>query len=202
MIVYGWKAKLLLKEHLKEKCPNCQHQNSVRLEIYQKYIHIMFLPILPIEKIVVSECESCKQVLTGKEMQDPLKDAYLRLRSQTRIPLWMFSGLAIVLLGISLIFLNDKKNDERSALYIADPNPGDIYEVRLGFQQYTLYKVEHVEGDSVFLFISQYETNKLTGLSDLRRKGDDGYFSDPVAVAKSELLLLFKSDDIIDIDRP
>lgn len=198
MIVYGSKSKELAKEIVTDKCPNCGAQNSIDMHVFQKYAHVFWIPFFPMGKTGVSQCDQCKQVLKLKEMPSYLKTSYENLKSPTKTPIWMFSGLALaaVLVAVGVFF--DKKNDEENAKLILIPQRGDIFEIKTQDKQYTLFKVDQVQGDSVFVQVSNYETNKITGLSDLKKKD---YSEEVFGYSKTELKQMLEKGEIIDIER-
>ena len=98
-------------------------------------------------------------------------------------------------------FINEKKNDEKNSRLVLTPQTGDIFEIKTGQNQYTLYKIDYVQGDSVFIRINNYETNKVTGLDDLKRKGENAYSEDVFSVTKTQLKEMFDKGDVIDIER-
>jgi hypothetical protein len=200
MIVYGTKANLLGKETVAEKCPGCGRINSVEIQVYQKYAHVFWIPFFPLGKTGVSQCQHCKQALKLKEMPDTLKNAWYNLKQQTKTPLWMFSGIALLVLLITVIVISGKQKDARNAKLILAPVEGDIFEAKQG-SNYTLYKVDGVVGDTVYILFHKYETNKLSGLRDLKSKGDADYINDPQPFLKKEIKQMFDDGKIIDIDR-
>ena len=201
MIIYGSKTKQLAKEVLIDKCPNCGTQSRVELYVFQKYAHIFWIPFFPLGKIAVSQCDHCKQVLKLKEMPASLTTAYENLRAQTKTPIWTFSGLALFTVLIATGILNDKKNDEKNARLVLALQSGDIFEVKTKENQYTLYQVENIEGDSAFIRINQFETNKVSGLADLKSKGESAYSEDVYPFSKTELKVMLEKGEIIDIQR-
>ena len=198
MIVYGTKSKELAKEHLIDKCPNCGTQNSIDMHVFQKYAHVFWIPFFPLGKTGVSECDHCKQVLKLKEMPSSLRTAYDNVKAQTKTPIWTFAGLALVAALITIIIISDKKKAEKNAQLILTPQTGDIFEIKTKDNQYTLYKVNQVVGDSVFVQVNNYETNKITGLDDLKKKD---YSEDVLGFSKAELKQMLDKGEIIDIDR-
>ena len=198
MIIYGTKTKELAKEHLIDKCPNCGTQNSIDMHVFQKYAHVFWIPFFPVGKTGVSQCDHCKQVLKLKEMPSSLRTAYDNLKVQTKTPIWTFAGLALVAALITIIIISDKKKAEKNAQLILTPQTGDIFEIKTKDNQYTLYKVYQVEGDSVFVQVNNYETNKITGLDDLKKKD---YSEDVLGFSKTELKQMLEKGEIIDIDR-
>jgi hypothetical protein len=200
MIIYGTKATLIGKETQFEKCTNCGAQNSVELHMFQRYAHIFWIPFFPIGKTGVSQCGQCKQVLKLKEMPDnSLRDAYNRLKKDSKTPVWTFSGLALIAVIIAIGIVNSKQEHAKNAKLVADPKKGDVYELNLGASSYTLYKVDDIVGDTVYIVQNLYETNKPSGLRELKAKP---YAEDEVVpYSKAELKDLFEKDKITDVDR-
>ena len=201
MIIYGSKSKELAKEILTDKCQNCGTQNWIDMHVFQKYAHVFWIPFFPMGKTGVSQCDHCKQVLKLKEMPASLTASYDNLKSQTKTPIWMFSGLALVAVLITIGVINDKKKDEKNAQLILTPQNGDIFEIKTKDNQYTLYKIDQIQGDSVFVRVNNYETNKATGIDDLKKKGDNAYSEEVLGLSKSELKVMLDKGEIIDVDR-
>ena len=198
MIVYGSRNKELLKEHLSDKCPNCGTQNSIDLQVFQKYAHVFWIPFFPMGKTGISQCDHCKQVLKLKEMPSSLTTAYENMKAQTKTPIWTFAGLGLVAVLITIGVISDQRKGEKNAQLILTPKAGDIFEVKTEDNQFTLYKVYQVEGDSVFIQTSNYEVNKVTGLANLKKKD---YSSETYGFSKSELKEMLSKGEILDIDR-
>jgi hypothetical protein len=201
MIVYGSKSKQLAKEVLIDKCENCGKQHSIDMHVFQKYAHIFWIPFFPMGKTGVSQCDHCKQVLKLKDMPGSLRNSYETLKTQTKTPVWMFSGLALVAVLITVGVISSKENDKLNARYIGAPVVGDIFEIKTKSNQYTLYKVKQVSGDSVFVSLNEYETNKVSGLREMKGKGDAAFTEEVMGYSKPELKKMLDSGEIMDIDR-
>lgn len=198
MIIYGSKATEVLTENIKDTCSHCETQNSVEMTVFQKYAHVFWIPFFPFSKTAMTQCSHCKQVLEKNEFSDKLINRYKTLKSNTKAPIWTFSGLALLgILTISGVTYN-KINGEKNAELILQPKKGDVYEVKTDNAQYTLYKVANVAGDSVFLFENMYETNKISGLSDLK---DEDFIKEPLGIHKTELKNMLEEGTIMDIKR-
>ena len=115
MIIYGTKAKQLAKEHVTTKCANCGTQNSIEIYIFQKYAHVFWIPLFPLQKTAVSQCEHCKQVLKPKEMPPALLADYEQLKTQSKTPIWTFSGLGLIAALVVVAVISDNKKDARNA---------------------------------------------------------------------------------------
>lgn len=201
MVVYGTRTKQIAKEVITDKCPNCGRQNSTELYVFQKYAHVFWIPFFPTGKTAVSQCEHCKKVLKLKEMPDSLKDVYQRVKTQSKPPVWTFAGLALLTVLISIGVVSSQQNDAKNARLILAPQSGDVFEIKTEDNQYSLYKVDAVKDDSVFVLFNQYETNKLSGLSDLKRKGDAAYTDETFYFSKQDLKAMLEKGTILDIER-
>lgn len=198
MIIYGSKATEILTENIKENCSHCDTQNSVEMTIFQKYAHVFWIPFFPFSKTGMTQCTHCKQLLEKDEFNDKLINRYKTLKSNTKAPIWTFSGLALLgVLIISGVGYN-KINGEKNAELISEPKKGDVYEVKMDNSQYTLFKVDKVAGDSVFVLENMYETNKISGLSDLK---DEDFIKESWGIHKTELKNMLEIGTIIDIKR-
>ncbi|RYY44473.1 MAG: zinc-ribbon domain-containing protein [Chitinophagaceae bacterium] len=198
MIIYGTRVKKLATEHLPDKCPHCGTQNSLDLQVFQKYAHIFWIPFFPLKKRVMSQCDHCKQVLEEKEMPSSLAGSFESLKKQTKTPLWMFSGIGLLALLIIAIVVSEQNKDKRNAQLILTPAVGDLFKIKTKDNQYTLYKVSGVSSDSVIIQPSNYEVSKVTGLHKLEKQS----FSDELfGFSKAELKAMVDNGEILDIER-
>jgi predicted RNA-binding Zn-ribbon protein involved in translation (DUF1610 family) len=198
MIIYGTRSKQLAKEHVTDKCPNCGAQNSIDMYVFQKYGHIFWIPFVPMEKTGVSECTQCKQVLQILQMPANLISAFVNVKAKTKTPLWTFAGLAALGILIIIVVFEIKKDKELNAKLVLTPQAGDIYEVKTKEDNYTLMKIIRVQGDSVYVNFNNYETDKASGIYQLKEKE---YSEDVSGLSKMDLREMFKDGNIYDIER-
>src|SRR5687767_980352 len=130
MIVFGTRVKLLGTKPTTETCNNCGTQHSVQLSIFQKYAHVFWIPFFPLGKIAVSECNHCKQALRTNEFPPSTRLAYDNLKRESKTPLWMFSGLALVAVFVIFTSYESKQNHKKNAALIEAPAKGDLFEVK------------------------------------------------------------------------
>jgi hypothetical protein len=201
MIFYGTRAKAMATEVITDKCPNCGTQGSVQIHVFQQYAHIFWIPVFPTVKKGVSECSHCKQVLKQKEMPSELQLAFKNIKSTIKAPVWMFSGLVILVALIAFTIVDTKNKKEANTKLIANPLPGDILEVKTNGNNYTLFKIDEIQGDSVILRANKYEVDKESGIYKLKIKGDSSYAEEQLLYNKKELKTMFDKGDILDIDR-
>jgi hypothetical protein len=202
MIVYGTRATLQKTEYIFDPCPNCRTANSVRLSVFQRYAHVFWIPFFPIGKTGVSMCNNCRQVIKLDQMPPSLRLSYDNLKAHTKIPIWSFAGVLLISLGVIAIIISEKQTAEKVSKFIVSPKKDDIYEIKLKDSEYTLYKVQKVEKDTVYFFANKYQTDLETGLSGLADSGAKAFDTDiTYGLSKSMLADMNKKDEIIDIDR-
>jgi zinc-ribbon family len=201
MIIYGTRAKRLTHENLMDKCPNCGSLGTSEMHVFQKYAHVFWIPFFPIRKIGVSQCNHCKQVLKDNEMPGELKETYNRVKAGTKTPIWSFIGAALLAVLIISIVISERDKDARIAKLVLQPAPGDVYEIKTKSNQYSLIRIEQVNGDTVLFRQNEYETNKLSGLDDIRKKGMDAYSEDVYLMTRKGLKELYDKGSIEDIER-
>jgi hypothetical protein len=198
MIIYGTNSTKIATETVADKCLNCEKQFSIEMNVFQRYVHVFWIPFFPAGKIAVSQCTTCQQVLEKKDFTYSLTEGYEKLKSDSRTPIWTFSGLALIAAIIVWGVIANKQNDARNAKIILAPQKNDVYEIKLGEKKYTLYKVDQVVGDSVFLLMNKYEVNQASGVSDLEAKG---YDTEILPLTKEDLKAMLKTGEIMDIER-
>lgn len=198
MIIYGMRASLRKTELIADNCPNCNTSGSVQMNVFQRYAHIFWIPMFPIGKTGISQCQHCKQILKLKEMPASVKLGYENLKTHAKIPLWAFSGLLVIALAIVGFSIADKQKAAKVSHLITSLKKDDILEVKIKDDEYTLFKVDHVVGNLVYIAINKYQTNTETGISDLKEKEFDNSVIKEFPVAD---LLKNNNFEIIDIDR-
>lgn len=107
---------------------------------------------------------------------------------------------------LNLLFVTSFE-DERKAQLVAAPRKGDVYEVqekfrRYTFRRYTLYKVERVAGDTVFLLPHRYMTDEQDELHTLKQEGDSLYGRGRLPIVKRSLKAMLEGGKIVGVERP
>ena len=62
MIVYGIKTKTLSSTPVECNCEHCNHSQQL-VHVSQRYFHIFWIPVLPLGKKSLIECQHCKKVV-------------------------------------------------------------------------------------------------------------------------------------------
>jgi len=200
-MVFGTKAKLLTSETIMDKCPSCGYQGSVQLNVFQKYAHIYWIPFFPTKKTGSSQCSHCKQELDEKQLPNSFSSALMALKASVIAPKYMFAGLGIAVVLISVLAFAISKDNKENLAFVNTPQKGDVYEVKTATGDYTLYLVEILEKDSVFVRINEFEVNKPSGLRKIKSKGIAAYSASMYGFSKNEIKQMLEKNEIIDVDR-
>jgi hypothetical protein len=168
------KHKSILLEN--EFCPLCQDKGQLKLYLTQKYTWF-FVPILPLQKCGILECDCCKKTIPNQKWNDKLDAIYKKEIKQIKTPARMWRGMLVIPLCFAFAFVlisfltNGKRHEIRKVentnlslqniyensilivgLYDKIKNDNSIY-------THSLMKVNRINNDSVFL--NTYE-NSMT----------------------------------------
>jgi hypothetical protein len=201
MLIHGSNTIELLTEKISDACPKCGSSQTMKMSVFQKYGHLFWIPCFPIGRIGATQCTNCKQVLRNKEFNESLNYHFETLLKRTKTPVWTYSGVFIAVTMTILFTIQSKETAKHNAELLANPQRNDIYEVRIAPEEYTLYKVDYVIGDSVFVLVNRYETNSYGGLTKIKEKPQDSYYPEPKIILKSELKTMLEKYDISEINR-
>jgi hypothetical protein len=98
MILFGRKAHHLGLTNAKDiKCEKCGKCDVV-ISAFQKYFHILWLPMFPIKKDCASQCLNCQNIMVERKFSAEVKKLASKLKKQYSTPFWSFSGIFLGLL--------------------------------------------------------------------------------------------------------
>jgi antitoxin component YwqK of YwqJK toxin-antitoxin module len=109
MIIYGTgEVKHGASPLAKSKCPHCG-EFEISFHFFKKYFHIFWIPVFPYGSRKVALCEKCR-IDYQESIPESLQSDMERARSRASFPWQVFSGLVILIIGISAItYLSDGK---------------------------------------------------------------------------------------------
>jgi hypothetical protein len=160
MIIYGSRATKLTTTNLfNVTCPSCKEKSTTEMYVFGKYAHVFWIPVFPLRKIGVSQCENCKAVFEDSKMNSELREEYLALKAQTKTPIWNFTGLGLIALLIIAGVYGSASDQRNYKAWIAHPEVGDKYYCRTESHNYSIEKVVAVTADSIEL---EYNMKEFT----------------------------------------
>jgi hypothetical protein len=199
MIIYGRRGTHLKSARLTHvTCPQCGTTGSMTASVFGQYAHIFWIPFFPIGKTGGSQCQHCKHVLKEKEMPPSVRAGYLGLVKETKVPIWNFVGLAILAISITVGAYSSGETAKIEEGYLKAPAKGDLYQV-LVEGNYTTFRVEEVNTDSLVVSWNNYGVTKATGLYKIDK---DENYSESVSMARSAVVEMKGAKKIYHIVRP
>jgi len=200
MIIYGSKAVHLRSVRSKSlTCPNCGTQGSTIISVFRKHAHIYWIPLFPIGKKGVSQCQHCKIAYESKDMPHPIKKEYEKIKNNSKGPIWQYAGLAIFAFLIVWAVYANGANKKLELKYINSPQVGDVYEYKIENEKYSTLKVVKVTNDSVFVAPNKYGINKMSKIDRIEKPGN--YSDVTYGISISRLKEMYDSEEIFDVDR-
>ncbi|WP_045687346.1 hypothetical protein [Hymenobacter sp. AT01-02] len=200
MFIYGHLSSPLHTAPLPGSCSACAAVDSQQLHIVGHYAHVYWLPLFSIGKSGAAECQQCQRVIPAKHMEPVLKQAFITLRKNVRVPAWHFAGLLLVVLGLAWSTVVYSTNQKANQVFIAAPHKGDMYHIKTDNGHYSLLKVAAVAGNSVKLLANSYEIDQETKVAELNKP--ENYASEPVELTRYDLNIMLAKKEIVAVERP
>ena len=200
MIVFGSRAVELATTPLPNTCcPSCDTQGSLLLGVFRKHAHVFWIPMFPMGKTGVSQCQHCQHVMQASQMTGPVASQYQRLAENTQGPAWQWVGLFLVLILVGAGALLDARDKSNTAEYLAAPRAGDVYRFKQDNGNYSTFRIESVVGDSLFINPNEYEVTRSTGFHEIL--DEENYADFTVGMVAEDLSLFYADEDLISITR-
>lgn len=200
MIIFGIRSAHIHSEPINgATCPSCGSQGTLSIHVYRNHAHVFWVPMFPIEKKGFSQCQHCKNVLEPKEMPNAIKAEFEQVKSNSKGPIWQFSGLGLFAILIAVAVYANNENSKLDLEYLQTPQVGDVYEYKIESGRYSTLKVVEVAGDSVFVSPNDYEINKRTKLDEIDKAENYGELS--YSISTKELKEMYDSGEIFDVNR-
>lgn len=199
MIIFGTQSSHRLTESIFERCKECNQSNVQEVLVFQKYGHLYFIPFLPSGKEVVVRCRNCQNRIREKELSLELYRSSEEVKKHVKTAWWTYTGLLSIVGIVLLILFFPKTYINNTVALIKKPMPGDVYEIDLPDNYYTLYLVDDVRKDTVFLIMNSHQVDQSVNVSDLNYKGD--FNSLPFPVLHKEVVKMFVNGEIMDVER-
>lgn len=201
MIFYGSNSSRIKDGQINNViCPNCDTNTSMTYAIFGKYAYIYWVPLFPMGKENILECNNCHKTYNLNELSDTIKTKFEFEKQGAGIPIWYFSGIGVIALLIGLISYNSAQNSADNELYIQEPIIGDVYSLNIeGSSFYTTMKVSEVSADSVSVIYNDYEIDQKSGIDRIDK--EKNYTDALDKYSKEELVFYFDEGFIYDIER-
>ncbi len=199
MIFYGTKGAHLKSEKVSGiKCSYCEQQSPHTVSIFARYAYLYWIPVFPLGKKGVSECDNCKRTLEPSDMNEQLKLAYKNVKSNSKTPIWHWSGLILIVALVGFVIYSSNQHKKDALVYINEPQVGDVYEYKPD-DYYSTLKVVSISQDSVFVISNNYEIERQSRLYKIDKASN--YTTEPYGISKEDIKGFYASRKILDVNR-
>ncbi|WP_299769082.1 hypothetical protein [uncultured Dokdonia sp.] len=201
MIIYGTKpVHLKTVENRIVKCGNCDTQGHMAFYYSSSHFHVFWIPMFPYRRKGGSSCTNCGEELKPKQMPEHVKRAYKETKKEVKLPIWQFSGLALIALLIAYsIYASGKTSDQKDA-YIASPRTGDVYSYETENGYYSTLKIAEITSDSLYVIPNEYEVERAYGIYKIDKP--ENYASDYIyGISRDEIERMYVDKEIYSIER-
>ena len=201
MIIYGTKpVHLKTVENKIVKCGNCERQGYMAFHYFSSHFHVFWIPMFPYRRKGGSSCSNCGEELKPKHMPEHVKRVYSDTRKDVKLPIWQFSGLALIALLIAYSVYASGKTSDRKDAYMANPIAGDIYTYETDTGYYSTLKVALVTNDSLYVIPNEYEVEKSYGTYKIDKP--ENYPEEyTYGISRDEIQRMYDNSEIYAIER-
>ncbi len=200
MIFYGSKASTIKDGQINNvTCPDCETQTSMHYAIFGKYAHVYWIPLFPMGKTAVLECNHCKKTNYAKDLPEEIKRKFMREKEGVRAPIWNFAGLGVI--GAIILFgmYTNSQTKASEKEYINQPKIGDTYYMGSSVGNYSSAIITKIEKDSVYVLVNNYEVDRRSDVDEIDI--DENYTDAYEVYAKKDLINMYSNKNIYEINR-
>jgi hypothetical protein len=198
MIIYGARAKQLATQTVSAQCSGCSHETQV-LVAHQRYAHVYWIPLFPMNKVVSAVCAKCQKLTAEKEFPANLQMHGGPFRSTLSTPKWMFVGLVLIACGIGAGVYSANHDKQAKIAHLAKPHIGDVYVFYdLGGADdkyhYSFGRLVDVNDSEATFVLGKYRYNLSSGVKREDTANPESYDEERVAIPRNELTEKLVSD--------
>lgn len=198
MIIFGTRSRHIASKEISATCNSCGEQKMF-FHVYGSYAHVMWIPSIPFGKEIFSWCGHCQNYLKLKQMPEDLRRKAKEFRSASSYPKWFYSGIGIVALLVAYFMINNHLAKSQLPKYVNTPEAGDIYYVEESPGEFTSFKVNRINSDSLYVHWNTLYVNKSYNVSDIDKVKN---YSDKVyGISRVRIDEEFEKGTIIKIKR-
>ncbi|MES2747120.1 MAG: zinc-ribbon domain-containing protein [Bacteroidota bacterium] len=202
MVFFGTRSKKIKEGQLiNTNCQYCETYTSMTYSVFASYFHLYWIPFVPYKRKTVVECNECYVTYEYKELPEQIKSKVDREKEKygAKIPIWMYSGLMLLCILVSLAFYQSSKYDVKELDYKKNPLKGDVYFLNFTPSNYTTLRIDKVDKDSIYFTLNDTAVSKYTKVFAILNQR---YYSTKKGTySRKKLQELFKQDSIISITR-
>jgi zinc-ribbon family len=198
MIFYGTNSSNLKSGTLRNvSCPHCATDSSMNYSIYSKYFYIYWIPIFPIGRTNIAECNHCKATYNLKDLNQAAQNKFQQEqdRNPTKTPIKLYSGLIIGAIITIAVIAFGIKSDADSEDFAKNPKVGDIFYETTASGKFSTSVVTKIDKDSVYVLQNNIETDKKTDVDNSCIKKENYEYQ--YALTRKKVIDFVKAGDSI-----
>jgi hypothetical protein len=180
MDLVGTKNKVLSSKPVACVCADCTHAEQY-VHTFQTYFHIFSIPIFPIRKHSVLECQQCNKLSLEKELSDQRKAIVKLSAGSVKAPPYMYAGSVALALLASWSVYNFELDSTRTEAFLSRPAASDVAVIEAGQGQFQVLRLIAIEGGRIRYQISQYVYKNVGSAKAAIKKriiDEAGFFAD------------------------
>jgi zinc-ribbon family len=198
MIFYGTNSSNLKTGTLRNvACPHCATDSSMNYTIYGKYFYIYWIPIFPIGRTNIVECNHCKATYNIKDLDQTAQNKFQQEqdRNPTKTPVKLYSGLIIGAIITVAVIAFGLKSDADSEDFAKNPKVGDVFYETTSTGKFSTSVVTKIDKDSVYVLQNNIETDQKTDVDNSCIKKEN--YEYPYAMTHKKIRDFVKQGDSI-----
>jgi hypothetical protein len=183
------------------ECPNCYFHSAVDYSIFTKYTSLTFIPLFPVGNTISIECNNCSKEIEFDDLDENTKTKFIdeNKKANRRRPIWLFSGVIILICYIAFYFVNLFQTNNETEVLAKTPTFGDVYNIKFSNGYYSSMRIDKVTNDSVYLTQNDYDVYLQSEVEEINKT--ENYSNRKINYSKKDLLKLYDNDDIFSITR-
>jgi hypothetical protein len=183
------------------ECPNCNFHSSINYSIFTRYTSLTLIPLFPVGNIINIECTNCSKEIDFEDLDENTKTKLIDENKKTnqRRPIWLFSGIIILICFIVFYFINLFQTDNETKILINTPTFGDVYSVKSSNGYYSSMRIDKVTNDSVYATQNDYNAYLQSEVEEINKT--ENYTDRKINYSKKDLLKLYDNNEIFSVTR-
>jgi len=194
-LVYGTYRTILNSVRPKGiKCYHCHSENQIVVEKTIGVFHIFYVPFIPNSIKNTFSCKSCNHEFELSDLNSDLRTYYSNYKSRKLLPLWVFSGPLLIIIGFAWMTYNNMNYENELLNRLTDGHQKKIIEYKTEDGKYTTLKTIKISADSIWMRQNKLETESYKYIDQIAYP--DNYDIDTTKISTKDLLSILENGEI------
>ena len=172
MIFFGTNSSTIKTGKLSYvRCPHCENEVTMTYTVLGKYAHLYWIPLVPVGKQFILECNHCKSTYHLKDLDQKTKDKFKQELEKypAKTPIYHFSAAIIIALIAGFAFYMSNKSADETLDYAKNPKVGDVYHYETPELKghYSTMKISKITKDSIFVLVNKMEIDSKSNIDKI-----------------------------------